>query len=244
MPKPRQMRLTPELVARVPPHTGETGRLAGRTDRPTDADYDEVAASLLVGRPSSGEVWVFAYGSLIWNPDFDFDQERLGTVTGWHRSFCLGWVRLYRGTPERPGIMLAMDRGGSCRGVVFRLPSDAIQENLLKLLRREMPIKRAPIPGYPARWVTVRTNDGPLRALAFPISRQSDAYLPGLTTEVVVEALATAAGERGSMAEYLYSTVTHLENRGIHDRYLWKMQELVAERLENASSHQPDRADR
>jgi cation transport protein ChaC len=61
----------------------------------------------------------------------------------------------------------------------------------------------------------------------------SDAYLPGLTTEVVVEALATAAGERGSMAEYLYSTITHLEDRGIHDRYLWRIQELVAKRLEN-----------
>lgn len=233
-PKPRQMRLTPELVARVPPHSGETGMLAGRTDRPTDADYAHVAATLLAGRPASGEVWIFAYGSLIWNPEFDFDQERLGTVTGWHRSFCLGWVRIYRGTPERPGIMLAMDRGGSCKGVVFRLPPGAVTENLIKLLRREMPIKRATFPGNPARWVSVQTHEGPLRALAFPISRQSDAYLPGLTTDLVVKALATAAGERGSMAEYLHSTVTHLEQRGIHDRYLWKMQELVADWLENA----------
>jgi glutathione-specific gamma-glutamylcyclotransferase len=237
-PKPRQMRLTRDLVARVPPHIGETGRLAGRTDRPTDADYDDVAAGLLAGGPASGDVWIFAYGSLIWNPDFDFDQERLGTVTGWHRSFCLGWVRIYRGTPERPGIMLAMDRGGSCRGVVFRLPSGAIKENLVKLLRREMPIKRATFPGNPARWVSVRTDDGPLRALAFPISRQSEAYLPGLTTDMVVQALATAAGERGSMAEYLHSTVAHLEQRGIHDRYLWKMQELVADWLENAPDTQ------
>lgn len=232
-PKPRQMRLTPELIGRVQPHSGETGMLAGRTDRPSDADYDEVATALLAGAPDTGEVWIFAYGSLIWSPEFDFDQERLGTVTGWHRSFCLGWVRIYRGTPERPGIMLAMDRGGSCRGVVFRLPSAAIRENLVKLLRREMPIRRATFPGNPARWVSVRTADGPLRALAFPISRQSDAYLPGLTTEMVVRALATAAGERGSMAEYLHSTVTHLEQRGIHDRYLWKMQELVAGWLEN-----------
>lgn len=232
-PKPRQMRLTPELVARVPPHCGEAGRLAGRTDRPTDADYDEVAASLLAGAPASGEVWIFAYGSLIWNPEFDFTEERLGTVTGWHRSFCLGWVRIYRGTPERPGIMLAMDRGGSCRGVVFRLPPDAVDKNLGLLLRREMPIKRATFPANPARWVTVRTDRGSLRALAFPISRQSDAYLPGLATEIIVKALATAAGERGSMAEYLYSTITHLEQRGIHDRYLWKMQDLVADWLES-----------
>ncbi len=228
---PRQMRLTPELVALVPPHTGETGRLAGRTDRPTDADLDDVAAKLLADAPANGEVWIFAYGSLIWNPDFDFVDERLGTVPGWHRSFCLGWVRIYRGTPERPGIMLAMDRGGSCRGVVFRLPADAIRENLTKLLRREMPVKRAQ---YPARWVSVHTEGGRLRAIAFPISRQSDAYLAGLSQETVVETLATAAGERGSMAEYLYATVQHLEGRGIHDRYLWRLQELVAKRLENS----------
>ena len=233
----RQMRLTAELVARVPPHSGDGGRLAGRSDRPGDADIAAVAAALLAGRPGSADVsvadvWVFAYGSLIWNPDFDFVEERLGTVAGWHRSFCLGWVRIYRGTPERPGIMLAMDRGGSCRGVVFRLPPDAVDENLTKLLRREMPIKR---PHYPVRWVTVRTEAGPLSAIAFPISRQSDAYLPDLATETVVEALATAAGERGSMAEYLYSTITHLEARGIHDRYLWRLQELVARRIEAAT---------
>ena len=232
-PKPRQMRLTLELVARVPPHSGDTGKLAGRTDRPTDAEYDQVVATLLADGPETGEVWIFAYGSLIWNPEFEFDQERLGTAKGWHRSFCLGWVRIYRGTPERPGIMLAMDRGGSCRGVVFRLPPDAVHENMLKILRREMPIKRANFPSNSARWISVQTKGGPLRALAFPISRQSDAYLPGLTPEMVVKALATAAGERGSMAEYLHSTVTHLEQRGIHDRYMWKMQDMVAAWLEN-----------
>jgi len=225
------MRLTPELVALVPPHNGETGRLAGRSDRPSDEDYAGYVAEVLAGRPDDGEVWIFAYGSLIWNPEFDFVEERLGTVSGWHRSFCLGWVRLYRGTPERPGIMLAMDRGGSCRGVVFRLPPEAVETNLTVLLRREMPIKRS-TPGLAVRWITVRSDGGPVRAIAFPISRKSDAYLPGLTEDVVVEALATAAGERGSMAEYLHSTVKHLQDRGIHDGYLWRLQDLVAARIE------------
>jgi cation transport protein ChaC len=222
------MRLTPDLVALVPPHDGTTGLVSTRTDRPSDADYEAAAATLLKDRPPSGEVWVFAYGSLIWNPEFAFVEERLGLVQGWHRSFCLGWVRIYRGTPERPGIMLAMDRGGSCRGVAFRLPPEAVNDSLIPLLRREMPIRRDTIP---ARWVTVRTGQGDIRAIAFPISRSNPAYLPGLTEEQVVGALATAAGERGSMAEYLHSTVTHLEQRGIHDRYLWRMQELVADRI-------------
>jgi cation transport protein ChaC len=225
---PRQMQLTPDLVARVPPHDGVSGLLSTRSDGPSDADYAEAVARVRAGAPASGEVWIFAYGSLIWNPEFDFDTETLATVSGWHRSFCLGWVRIYRGTPERPGIMLALDRGGSCNGVAFRLPAAAVAGNLERILRREMPIKRATLP---CRWVTARTDQGPIRALAFPISRSSPAYLPGLSEDVVVNALATAAGERGSMAEYLASTVTHLADRGIHDRYLWRMQALVAARI-------------
>ena len=225
---PRQMHLTPDLLTRVPPHDGQTGLVSTRTDRPTDADYAAAVAQVRSLGPATGEVWIFAYGSLIWNPEFAFDAERLGTVSGWHRSFCLGWVRIYRGTPERPGIMLALDRGGSCRGVVFRLPADSTDENLDRILRREMPIRRDTLP---CRWLTVRTAEGPVRALAFPISRASPAYLADLTEDVVVDALATAAGERGTMAEYLASTVQHLEDRGIHDRYLWRMQHLVADRI-------------
>ncbi|MCB2137647.1 MAG: gamma-glutamylcyclotransferase, partial [Rhodobacteraceae bacterium] len=131
--------------------------------------------------------------------------------------------------PERPGIMLAMDRGGSCRGVTFRLPPDAVDENLAAILKRELPIKREGRP--PVRWVTARTDHGTVRAIAFPISRRSDAYLPGLSEDTVIEALATAAGERGSMAEYLHNTVVQLEARGIHDRYLWRLQDKVAARI-------------
>ena len=235
------MRLTPELVARVPPHLGETGKLAGRTDLSSDDDIAQIAAALLAGRPPSGEVWIFAYGSLIWAPEFDYVEERIGTVRGWHRSFCLGWVRIYRGTPERPGIMLALDRGGACTGILFRLPPDTMAENLHKILKRETPVKGINKPSV--CWMNARTALGPLKAIGFPIRRDSPAYLPGLTTETVVEALATAAGERGSMAQYLHSTITHLAERGIHDPYLWKLQDLVAQRLETgipiAASHPP-----
>ena len=154
---------------------------------------------------------------------------RLGHVAGWHRKFCQGWVRLYRGTPERPGLMLALDHGGACKGVVLRLPEGRVRQNLLQLLRREMPIRWARIS---VRWVTVQTDAGPVRAIVFPADRKKDSYLSGLPPEIVIEALATAAGERGSMAEYLCSTIEHLEARGIHDRYLWRMQEAVAARIE------------
>jgi glutathione-specific gamma-glutamylcyclotransferase len=161
--KRRQMRLTEDLVARVPLHSGQSGRLAGRSDLPTEAEYAAAVAALLMGAPASGEVWVFAFGSLIWSPGFDHVEERLATLHGWRRSFCIGWVRIYRGTPERPGIMLGLDRGGCCRGVAFRLPPDAVRENLETVFRREHPV-RWDTPHM--RWVTARTEKGPVRALA------------------------------------------------------------------------------
>lgn len=224
----RQLRLTEQLVARVPPYAGESGRLAGRSDLPTDAEYATAVEALLTGAPPSGEVWIFGFGSLIWSPGFDHVEERLATIHGWRRSFCIGWVRIYRGTPERPGIMLGLDRGGACRGVVFRLPAETVKENLEIVFRREHPLRWE---NPHMRWVTARTGSGPVRALAV-LNNRSPAYLPDLAEDVVVEALATAAGERGSMAEYLRSTIEHLEARGIHDRYLWRIQERVADRLE------------
>jgi cation transport protein ChaC len=229
MTTPRRMRLTSELAALVPPFSGESGRLAARSDRPSDAEYARAVAGLMAGAPASGEVWIFGYGSLIWNPEFAHVEERLATISGWRRAFCIGWVRLYRGTPERPGIMLGLDRGGSCKGVVFRLPPETTLENLDMVFRREHPLT---FEKPHMSWVTARTAAGPVRALAVLTSRSHQAYLPDLAEDVVVEALATAAGERGSMADYLRSTVEHLEARGIHDRYLWRMQELVADRLE------------
>lgn len=226
--KRRQMDLTKDLVASVPPFRGESGKLSARDDLPTDADYADAVDELLAGAPPTGEVWIFAYGSLIWDPDFAYMEERLGTLSGWRRSFCIGWIRIYRGTPERPGIMLALESGGSCRGVALRLSDAGLRENLERVVRREHPLRWEKLH---MKWANVRTDLGKIRALVVVTDRSHPAYLPDLTEEVVVEALATAAGERGSMAEYLRSTVEHLEDRGIHDRYLWKMQEFVAARL-------------
>jgi cation transport protein ChaC len=224
----RKMQLTPELVGRVPPFDGQTGKLAGRSDIPSEADYDPVVDMLLAGANDPRDVWMFAYGSLIFNPEFDHVEERTGTTYGYHRSFCIGWVRIYRGTPERPGIMLGLDRGGACQGVVFRLPADAVRENVMKVVRREMPIKWTQIA---ARWMPVHTEQGPVRAIGWPVNHANPAYLPDVTHDQVVHALATAAGERGSMAAYLHDTIVQLENRGIHDGYLWKMQAEVARRI-------------
>ena len=224
------MRLTRELVDRV-----IRVEVAPPLPFPalSDAEYDAAVRALIAGAPAPDEVWLFAYGSLIWKPACDVVEQRIGTARGWHRRFCLGWDRWFRGCDERPGLMLSLDRGGQCKGVAYRLPPDAVEANLGRLLRREMRVKtRAHAP----RWLTIRAEDGPLRAIAFVIDREGGRYVPGLSLEETADALAVAAGPMGSMAEYLHSTVHHLEELGIHDKQLWRLQEMVGQRLELIAS--------
>jgi cation transport protein ChaC len=230
------MRLTPEHVARLAPFTGEPGPPPPGLIPTTDTDHAATIATMLAERASGEDVWLFAYGSLIWNPACDSVERRTGVAHGWHRAFCLGWDRWFRGGPDRPGLMLALDRGGACKGVAYRLPPDAIEDNLLRLFRRELRFRP---PAQVVRWVNVVTAQGRLRALAFVINRNGGRYVSGLTDEQVADALATAVGHRGSMAEYLHNTVRHLEELGLRDRHLWRLQEMVAERIEAAGRPPP-----
>src|ERR1051326_4577135 len=90
---------------------------------------DPMPAWVAALRTGAAPVWLFAYGSLMWNPDFAFAEARPGVLYGYHRSFCL-YSRDYRGTPERPGLVLGLDRGGSCHGIAYRLPPDRVAESL------------------------------------------------------------------------------------------------------------------
>jgi cation transport protein ChaC len=154
---------------------------------------------------------------------------RTGVLRGWHRAFCLGWNTRWRGSVENPGLMLALDRGGSCNGVLYRLPADAVTENLKLVCKREMGYIPSP---FPPRWVSVLGTDGPISAFTFCIDRHSGRYVSGLDEFQVADVLAKAVGARGSMTEYLYLTVKHLEDMGVHDTHLWRLQELVAERID------------
>lgn len=185
----------------------------------------------LLGPTRSDEVWIFAYGSLIWKPACDFVEMRTGLVRGWHRAFCLGWNNRFRGSDANPGLMLALDRGGACNGVLYRLPPGRTDEAMTKLLEREMGWLPSP---FPPRWVKVQSGERTIRALTFCIDRNSGRYVSGLSIDRIAEVLATAVGSRGSMAEYLFATVRHLEDMGIHDPHLWQLQSLVAERIEAA----------
>jgi cation transport protein ChaC len=224
----RSMRLSEAHVERM------ALLVSGDDQRPdavsaTEEDFARFTRDILAGSDGSGQVWVFAYGSLIWKPACDFVEMRTGLLRGWHRAFCLGWNTWFRGSDANPGLMLALDRGGSCKGVVYRLPSDRVEECIDQLCRREMGYKPSP---FPPRWVTVASEHGPVRAVTFCIDRNSGRYVSGLSEPEVADVLARAVGSRGSMVEYLFHTVRHLEEMGIHDPHLWRLQELVADRLD------------
>jgi cation transport protein ChaC len=231
MAKSRQLRLTERHIAvarRAIPDPGP--QLVDGFRTATDADYAATVDAILAGRPA-GPFWLFGYGSLIWNPETAFTDKRLALARGWHRRFCLGWDYRYRGNRQNPGLMLALDRGGQCRGMVYRLPDETLETELHKLIRREMSMVPS---AFPWRFVTVTTADGPLTALTFAMNRSSGRYVAGLPDEALADIIANAHGFRGSLAEYLFSTVSMLANLGIHDRNLWRLQSLVAERLEAA----------
>ncbi len=193
----------------------------------SEADFATVAQGFEAAL-EGGPLWVFAYGSLIWKPEFDHVEARRGLVHGWRRSFCLD-INHWRATPETPGLMLALDRGGACAGVVYRLPEDDQQARILRMLHREV--------AYHEnlawlRWVTVRTAEGEVRALAFYCAPVSHPDLIRLPLPDQARRLALAAGYVGSCAEYLYNTVSHLEALGIRDSYLWDLQARVAAEID------------
>ncbi|WP_421760736.1 gamma-glutamylcyclotransferase [Devosia sp.] len=226
--KPIQMRLTEAHVERMRRDIAEPDSWPG-VEVSSDADFAQFVHDILAGSDGSGQVWVFAYGSLIWKPACEFVEVRTGLLHGWHRAFCLGWTTRFRATDENPGLMLALDRGGRCKGALYRLPPDKVEASLDLLVRREMGLKPSP---FPPRWVNVESERGPVRAVTFCIDRNSGRYVSGLDEGQIADVLARAVGSRGSMAEYLFHTVQHLELMGIHDPHLWRLQEMVADRID------------
>jgi cation transport protein ChaC len=175
----------------------------------------------LAGRGPAGPIWLFAYGSLMWNPGLAFVAKRVGTVYGYHRNFCL-WSRINRGTPERPGLVLTLERGGSCRGLAFRLTGSTSREELRALWRREMSLG-----SYRPRWLECHAGGERLPVLAFIVNRACSGYAGRLPLETVVHAIATARGKYGSSAEYLFQTQATLESHGILDARVKRLAERV-----------------
>ncbi len=222
---PRPLHLTEALVARVERVEPEGLRPAGMVPL-ADGDYAPAARALLAGRPA-GPVRVFAYGSLIWKPAFAAVEALHCHVHGWRRSFCLH-LESWRGTADRPGLMLALDRGGSCHGMAYRMADDGLEAAMEALLRRE--VGAAEDLAF-LRWVRGRIGGEVVSVLACYAAPRGVGVYVRLPEAEQADRLAAAAGHMGSCAAYLHHTVRHLEELGIRDRYLWRLQRMVAERI-------------
>lgn len=187
----------------------------------SDEQFHASLERVLAGWDPAHDFWIFAYGSLIWNPLFKFVERKAVSVHGFHRRFCLR-SRLGRGTVENPGLMLALDFGGCCHGVAFRITAREVRPELTLVWRREMILG-----AYAPRWVAARAGKQRLRALAFVVNHSHPHYAGKLPLDAVIKTLATARGKFGSGADYLYKTVDCLADHGIRDKYLFKLRELV-----------------
>lgn len=221
------MKLTADLTARCYRIVEDAPRTDDKYDYFCDADYSNALDQLMNKRPK-GPFWIFAYGSLIWKPEFPTVESRRVSAAGWHRAFSMKIAR-YRGTPEQPGYMMCLDRGGNCDGLALRIPDHQVEDQLKQLLCRELGSWEA-MSGV--RWIEVRSPSETMQALAFYAAPDElDFYSPKRDPQEVAHALAHACGHWGSGAEYLRSTVTHLEDMGISDAYLWDLQDRVADEI-------------
>ena len=176
---------------------------------------------LTLQQQPSEQLWIFAYGSLIWNPLFDYLDRRSVIVEGWQRQFCLS-APVGRGTIDNPGLVLGLKPGNYCQGIAYRLPIDKnLRSELLLLWRREMVVG-----SYIPKWITGTIGNRQIDLLAFTVNSQHSVYV-NLPFDEVVESLATAEGVLGSSAEYLTYTVRGLLAEDIADPQLIELDRLV-----------------
>jgi glutathione-specific gamma-glutamylcyclotransferase len=191
------------------------------------SDQDRTASleAMFNDGPIKEDVWLFAYGSLIWNPAIHFAEQRCVTIHGYHRRFCFE-VHLGRGSPEAPGLMLGLDRGGSCRGVAFRIEAERAREELDVVWRREMVS-----PAYSPKWLRALDGGTPIRALGFVVNRAHDRYVGDMDEARAAALISKASGFLGPCADYLRQTSRHLTELGIPDSGLSRLEALVNEEL-------------
>lgn len=167
------------------------------------------------GRQSHGELWVFGYGSLMWRPGFAYVSRCKAMLHGWRRSLCV-YSHVYRGTPDRPGLVLGLDRGGACLGVAFRVEA-ALREATIRYLRE----REQPTAVYLERIVPITLESGErVSALTYVADRLHPQYAGRLPRERVLEAVRKGTGQSGDNAAYVTETHDHLVSIGVRDRDL------------------------
>ena len=160
-------------------------------------------------------MWVFGYGSLMWNPGFAHEEHHVGRVAGYHRSLCL-YSHVHRGTPDKPGLVLGLDRGGACRGMVFRVHARHAEETIRYLRAREQ-VNSV----YLERQIAVSLDDGRrVSALAYVVDRRHRQYAGRLPLDELLRLVAAGEGQSGRNMDYVLATHDHLVGLGLRDPVL------------------------
>ncbi len=182
-------------------------------------------------RPDNSPVWIFGYGSLMWNPIFEADKVSPATLTGWHRAFCLR-LTAGRGTAAQPGRMLALKEGGQTTGLAFRLPEDQLYDELALLWKREM------VTGcYIPTWTELTLEeDQKVTALAFVMDPQHPFFEADTRSQVIAPLIACASGPLGTNAQYLFALEQELNNYGMHDECMVELVNHVRQLLQARSA--------
>ena len=171
------------------------------------------------------DFWVFGYGSLMWRPGFEHVETVNADLPGSHRALCVySWV--HRGTRQRPGLVLGLDRGGSCRGVAFRVRGTDRADVLAYLRERELVTDVYREVWRPIRLLPDRRK---VEALAFVVDRDHQQYAGRLDAETVVGVVRHAVGQSGANIDYILNTVDHLRALGVRDAGLERVAEALLE---------------
>lgn len=187
-----------------------------------DHDIREANRQTVLGERFDKDLWVFGYGSLIWDPAVYVEEYRYGTLPGWRRRFCMK-MEGGRGSLECPGLMAALDEGGRCDGVVFRITAELVDRETRFMWNREM-FAGAYVPVF----LPVDTPQGHVEALAFIMDRSNPRYMPGLAEDEAARMIARAEGRLGRNYDYLDSLVRHLADLGITDADMQRLHNLAA----------------
>ena len=208
-----------------------TGEEADSIRTMNSEELSDSVQQMLKGINLKDGIWVFGYGSLMWNPDFILEEIRTGTISGYHRRLCLKSI-VYRGTSDYHGLVFGLDKGDSCQGMVYRIAEENIHSEMKKIWEREMFAGT-----YIPSWLNVTTKQGSISAVTFVINHEHEHYIPDIELEEIAERVVKAEGTCGSCHDYVKNTVKSLHQLGLRDHGLEQLLTLI-ESLQNFVSTQ------
>ncbi len=198
-------------------------------ERPRSPCDPQIRAALA----EHGDLWIFGYGSLMWDPGFHHADSHPAVVHGYHRRFCV-YSYTYRGTRARPGLVLGLDRGGTCKGIVYRVPRRSAEETLAYLWKRELDDGV-----YRLRKLRAKLTRRKIGAYSCVVDRSHPGYAAELSIEETARLICQGVGQRGLCADYLENTVRHIEALGLTDGHLHRLLEVVHRRVAGERSGRP-----